>query len=269
MLRVPWSRVQLDCSFNPVTNSQLSRQMLEKGNVLQYKKNSSNLTQNQKYSLIARGKWINRTKTYATQTDVCSNPNSNSLLRNGAVEKCFPRSSTFQYDLLNPFICNEQICYDNLEDLSYNIIIDGGTLLANQTVEPCSQTVIKTTTSNPCNLTTASNVPGKIGVLCWDRRLEPWTPKTRYTMNTSANKWPTNYKGFRIAEVPKLTYSAPNTLTWTYCYNASSFTVFRNGAFFRTVLGKTTTTEEGSGTYYVVANVINASSGPSNVVVIV
>ncbi len=57
-------------------------------------------------------------------------------------------------------------------------------------------------------------------------------------------------------------------VTWTYCYNASSFTVFRNGAFLKTVLGKTTTTEV-SGTYYVVANVINATSGPSNVVVVV
>ena len=39
-------------------------EMLNKGNILQYKKNSSNLTKNQRYSQIAKRKWTNRTTTW-------------------------------------------------------------------------------------------------------------------------------------------------------------------------------------------------------------
>jgi len=56
--------------------------MYRKGNILQYKANSSNLTKNQKYSQIARGMWTNRTKTWATQSDKYTNPNTNYLKRN-------------------------------------------------------------------------------------------------------------------------------------------------------------------------------------------
>ena len=52
-----------------------------KGNILQYKANSSNLTKNQRYSQIAKGKWTNRTTTWATQTDQYTNPNTNFLQR--------------------------------------------------------------------------------------------------------------------------------------------------------------------------------------------
>jgi hypothetical protein len=60
-------------------NFQLS--VLKKGNVLQYKKNSSNITKNQKYAQIARGNWTNRTTTWATQTETYTNPNTNMLQR--------------------------------------------------------------------------------------------------------------------------------------------------------------------------------------------
>ena len=60
-------------------NFQLS--ILKKGNVLQYKKNSSNITKNQKYAQIARGNWTNRTTTWATQTETYTNPNTNMLQR--------------------------------------------------------------------------------------------------------------------------------------------------------------------------------------------
>jgi len=55
--------------------------VLKKGNILQYKKNSSNLTKNQRYSQIAQGAWTNRTTTWATQTDSYTNPNIKSLKR--------------------------------------------------------------------------------------------------------------------------------------------------------------------------------------------
>ena len=55
--------------------------MYNKGNVLQYKKNSSNLTKKQRYSQIAKGMWTNRTKTWASQTETISSPNTQWLQR--------------------------------------------------------------------------------------------------------------------------------------------------------------------------------------------
>ena len=62
-----WSRVQSNCSLviptTPITQAEvIELQMRRKGNVLQYKENSSNLTKTQQYSLIAQGKWTNRRK---------------------------------------------------------------------------------------------------------------------------------------------------------------------------------------------------------------
>lgn len=99
-----WSRVQNSCSvINDTDNNALvidpyTRQlvprivlaqriaMLNKGNVLQYKANSSNLTSSQKYSKIAKGQWVNRNTTWATQsTRGYTNPNTTSLKRSGNV----------------------------------------------------------------------------------------------------------------------------------------------------------------------------------------
>jgi hypothetical protein len=53
----------------------------KKGNILQYKANSANLTKRQIYALMARGKWTNRNVTWATQSVTYTNPNTQSLLR--------------------------------------------------------------------------------------------------------------------------------------------------------------------------------------------
>lgn len=262
---VPWARVRLDCS-STIINTELSKQMLEKGNVLQYKKNSAQLTKSQKYALIARGKWINRTKTYATQSDICSNPNTNSLRREGGEVICIDRSSPYQYDLLNPFTCNEVLCFQT--DNSYNLIVNGGILLGNQIVNPCTQTLEKTTSTNPCNWNTASDVPGKIQPLCWDLRLKPWYTNKRYIMNTSGNKWPTNYKNFNVAYVPILSVS-DSSLSWTYCYRAFYYSVFQDGELIGNTQSKTfTPSSKGTHTFYVVAVVGNAVSGASNSVTV-
>ena len=83
-----WSRVQGRCSteevqennpivfypptgeFLPIGDAGEKYLMLNKGNVLQYKKNSSNLTMRARYSQIAKGKWINTSKTFASH--ICS-----------------------------------------------------------------------------------------------------------------------------------------------------------------------------------------------------
>ena len=86
-----WSRVQNQCTYFtgeppktinvPLLGSTVPFPLLyyqvaliNKGNVLQYKKNSSNLTNAQRYSQIAKGMWTNRNTTWATQSDKYSNP---------------------------------------------------------------------------------------------------------------------------------------------------------------------------------------------------
>lgn len=55
--------------------------VLKKGNILQYKKNSANITKSQRYAQIAKGAWTNRTTTWGTQSVSYTNPNTNSLKR--------------------------------------------------------------------------------------------------------------------------------------------------------------------------------------------
>jgi len=128
-----WSRVQSNCSLtipiNPITPLQAAAlQMRRKGNALQYKANSSNLTKQQQYSLIAQGKWTNRTKTWATQGSSSSinvipamstssdytNPNThnlqqvgNTLICSSPAIKCVPTSSS---DVPGPII---DLCYND------------------------------------------------------------------------------------------------------------------------------------------------------------
>ena len=92
-----WSRAQGSCSestnstgfiYLPETGKYITIQeysdviaMLNKGNVLQYKNNSSNLTKKQRYSQIAKMQWTNRTKTWASQSVTTTMPNTQSLKR--------------------------------------------------------------------------------------------------------------------------------------------------------------------------------------------
>jgi len=191
-----WTRVQSNCTvnenlnnnlvFSRLTNTNIPRvlaiqeaQMIIKGNVLQYKKNSSQLTKKQRYSQICKGMWTNRTKNFATQSLTYTNPNTTSLLRINAVD--IPNPDPY---LTNPFNC------------PINFIQDGGSLICNVTVNPCTNEIIQQTKVNNCFPNSFSNVPGSPKILCWDPRIATWYAKPRYTMNNSGNKWPTNYKAF-------------------------------------------------------------------------
>jgi len=198
-----WSRVQNRCSLDTnfsgevyipiikktVPSSQLTYELdvLAKGNILQYKKNSSNLTQKQRYSQIAKGMWTNRTKTWATQGITYTNPNTTSLQRVGYVTipinanaNVNPKPNPF------PYCSNEEIK-------------DGGFLVCTNTVNPCTNEVVHVTTSQGCTPTSASDVPGPIIYLCYNKGLPTYYPKQRYIMTNSTNKWPVNYKLFRSA----------------------------------------------------------------------
>jgi len=192
-----WSRVQNPCSYNldpptavyiPLTGQtinlqdyQYDKKMLLKGNILQYKKNSSNLTKQQRYSQIAKGLWTNRTKSWASQSETSTNPNTSSLLR--VNYETIPLMNT----ITDPFGCK------------IDFLKDGGTLVGNTVVNPCTGAVIKKTYVAQCNLSSASDVPGPAIPLCWDNRVQTWYPRQNLTMNNSTDKWPVNYKLFKSA----------------------------------------------------------------------
>jgi hypothetical protein len=258
-----WSRVQNPCSViaykndDPGANSDFARadyerQMLLKGNILQYKKNSSNLTKKQRYTQIAKGMWTNRTKTWATQSDTYSNPNMTSLLRvNSSVLD--PSNNTFS-SRSNPFGCPT------------TEIQDGGNLVCNVVVDPCTQEVVKRTKSQQlCNPTTDSDVPGQIQYLCWNDGTQTWYPRQRYIMPTSGSKWPQGYKGF----VSAVTFVGPvlsiETMTcgqlsiplsWTFldstCIPITSFNIYQDEVLILNVpVSQTSVTIQGNpeGTY--------------------
>ena len=193
-----WNRVQNRCSLETSFSDQIyipilkktvpSQQaayeldVLAKGNILQYKKNSSNLTKQQRYSQIAKGMWTNRTKTWATQSQTYSNPNTTSLQRVGYIT--IPNTD------------------QNLNPVRYCTnanIKDGGSLICTRTVNPCSNEVISITSGQSCAPTSASDVPGPIIQLCYNNGLPTYYPKQRYVMTNSTDKWPVNYKFFRSA----------------------------------------------------------------------
>jgi len=247
-----WSRVENRCPTNvspngyiyipylkkniPVGQVAYEMQMLSKGNVLQYKSNSSNLTLNQRYSKIALGQWTNRTTTWASQSETVTNPNTTSLKRintkrnitlDGA-STVLPvsLSSKCKPPVINPIVIPISGGGSNKKKpilppkpkpkpntgpvvkpfppyippvVNPVVISDGGTLVCTQTVNPCTGKVIYQGHVSSCNLTTASDVPGSIQLLCYNGGLPTHYPRQRYTMTNSDNKWPQGAKYFRSA----------------------------------------------------------------------
>jgi hypothetical protein len=228
------SFVQLPYSTEVVPGSELAFHlaMLNKGNVLQYKANSSNLTQSQKYSKIAKGKWVNRNTTWATQsTRGYTNPNTTQLKRSGNVfnvaidpitgailgSTTLPVTCPKIENIINnvlptpggggsvdtpvipppppPTPSNEDntIPIVPVPPLPPPIIIqDQGILVCNVQENICTGEIKSTLANQSVNLTTDSDVPGQIEALVWNDGTPTWYPRQRYVMTNSANKWPYN-----------------------------------------------------------------------------
>ncbi len=255
-----WSRVQNQCTYADASNNvyqsvyiPLTKQtvtlaqanyedkLLQKGNILQYKGNSSQLTKKQKYSQLAKGFGPNRTKVFATQSETYTNPNTTGLLRVNSSILPFPNdlvgqpnniSGPFQYAVPNP---------DGCTGLS---IQDGGNLVCGTYANPCTGEIIQTgaTSSVICNPASASNVPGS-ATLCWDTQVQTWFPRQRYVMTNSGNKWPQGYKGFVSAVTPSpptisVNAFSPGLLQLLIipnrndCYPISSFNIYIDGIPF-------------------------------------
>ena len=244
-----WSRVQNSCSLTtniddnlfvtvPLTGEVVSASilyykmaMLNKGNVLQYKANSSNLTKAQRYSKIAKGQWINRNTTWAIQsTRGYTNPNTTSLKRSGNVVNIAidPITGAVIGPTTAPPTCPQPITPINdvlpsnggggsdvndpdipppveptpgsdvfpaiIPDTPVNPIViqDGGVLICSEQENICTGETKSSISQQLCNPTSDSDVPGTIQQLCWNDGTPTWYPRSRYVMTNSANKWPVN-----------------------------------------------------------------------------
>jgi hypothetical protein len=226
-----WSRVQNSCSLitEDITLDFKKLEMLNKGNVLQYKANSSNLTKWQRYSKIATGTWVNRNTTWATQTTSgYTNPNTTSLKRTGNVINIAinpetgviigptlePPTCLKPFKPFNPMLPDRIDGGDGEPDVPPPIdptpesdtfpdinpvaplvpivIQDGGTLVCSIQENICTGDIKQSLGQQLCHPTTDSDVPGPIQELCWNDGLQTWYPRNRYTMSNSTNKWPVN-----------------------------------------------------------------------------
>jgi hypothetical protein len=228
--------------------------MLNKGNILQYKKNSSNLTTQQRYAQIAKGQWTNRNTTWATQsTRGYTNPNNQSLQRVNTINITLAGISTTL-----PVTCPKPVNIVNIQlppggssgpvnpevippppppptassgtmlppaivepPITPLVIRDLGTLVCGTQENVCTGNIIRQPTDIICYPTTYSDVPGQIMDLCWDDGTPTWYPKQQYIMTNSANKWPVNATLLSaVKPLPPVITTISNveqfvTLTWT------------------------------------------------------
>lgn len=177
-----------------LTEAKYQEKILYKGNILQYKNTSSNLTKKQKYAKIANKLGPGRTKVFATQSQTYSNPNTTSLTRIDSQIYLFPNeivgapnniSGPFQYAVPNPFGC---------PNTNYSLE-DGGALICGSYQNPCTKNITSKPFQEKCFSSSCSNVPGN-SILCWNSKIATYFPRSNYRMNNSNNKWPTNYKFF-------------------------------------------------------------------------
>jgi hypothetical protein len=290
-----WSRVQNRCTFidssdntayqnvydalsgktGPLAQALYNDKVIYKGNILQYKKNSSNLTKKQKYTQICKGMWTNRTKSYATQSQTYTNPNTSNLLRVNYSSAPSPGTSYI------PGPYNFNIPYPNA--CISDTIKDGGSLLCNTVANPCTDEVIEVSKNLQCYSTSCSDVPGPEQLLCWDPQLNTWYPRQRYTMPTSGTKWPEGYKGFVSGLKPPTpvltlvsTTSNSVTLSWTVtnddCIPISSYNIYLNGQIYTTVSYTTTTITINNlsctNSFYVTSVSNTTESEPSNTITV-
>lgn len=213
-----WSRVQLPCSQIDMTSENYYKYlMLKKGNILQYKKNSSCFTNKQIYSLISQKKWTNRNTTWGTQNDRgYTNPNTKMLKRNNAINITIDGTETFlpttcpsipssnnntlpmnqpsqdgnagKNPELPPIMPetsnNGSVLPPSNETIPNNPIViqDLGTLTCNVIENPCTSYTKVTQSNNFYHPTSDSDVPGKIEFLYWNESMQSWFPKEQRKM---------------------------------------------------------------------------------------
>jgi hypothetical protein len=281
-----WSRVQNSCSLIAPTNDtdnafvrvpytneivpyvELGPRlaMINKGNILQYKQNSSNLTKWQKYSKIAKGQWVNRTTTWASQsTRGFTDPNTQQLQRVGGTpwtnNAYCPKPPKPDNPVLpinsggndgpdgpplpppppdppvNPG--NVIPVVPPLPPVEPIIVPDFGNLVCGTYENLCTGQVIEPIKLDNCNPTTDSDVPGPIEALCWNDGNPTWYPRQRYVMSNSTDKWPVNaVLVSAVRPTPPVLSVVTNsniaTLSWYLpyeCLPVTSYNIFEDDQF--------------------------------------
>ena len=204
-----WSRITLNCQSLPQISDTVSPELLNdlhKGTILQYYKNSSQLTKQQRYAQIVKGYWSNRTTTWATQTQDYSNPNTKCLLRTNTTDIIISgdpitASSTKNLNCINPFPIYPSGFFPSIvpfnpdnepppiippippdqsggPNIFPNIIPvinppaivypDGGSLICSIIANPCTGEIINISNNQLCHPTTDSDIPGPIQLLCYN-----------------------------------------------------------------------------------------------------
>ena len=178
--------------LDPINGENFIVAQNRKGNILQYKKNSSNLTRNQKYALIAQGRWVNK-KSYATQSDKYTNFNNGWLKQQNNAFTTATIPTNNQYNC-NPSTQSNKVLLPtnsggptppstpiippvppppstpsshpllppstpDAEPPEPTVIPDGGNLNSCVIYDYCENKVIKQFTNDFCNSTRASDVP--------------------------------------------------------------------------------------------------------------
>lgn len=280
-----WSRVQNACSLvtdfqgNNASTIYLEYAMLNKGNILQYKKNNSQLTKNQKYSQISKGKWTNRTTTWATQSaGGYTNPNNLSLQRVGSINITLagvpttdpvtcPKSTTTINNTLPatssgefknpetlppppPLKVNTGTNIPIIQEVPIKPIViqDLGNLVCGTYQNICTGETIPQSKNKLCHPTSDSDVPGPIMELCWNDGTPTWYPRQRYVMTNSGNKWPINatlLSAVKPSPPVIISFDTVNnitTLKWKQdetCMIVTQFTIYKNNFPVQNVNGTT------------------------------
>ena len=248
--------------------------MLNKGNILQYKKNSSNLTKQQRFSQIAKGQWTNRTKTWATQSDRgYTNPNNAGYIREGATNVTLNGTPTtapvtcpnllFLINSVlpssirgggganklppptppkNPNINDNVIPLVPVASPAETVIQDFGNLVCGTYQNLCTGDILQPFKLENCHPTSDSDVPGTIKDLCWNDGTPTWYPRQKYVMNNSTNKWPINALLENAIQLAAPTLSAISffnivTLSWQIDNFYTSFNIFKDGNYLDKVDG--------------------------------
>ncbi len=175
---------------------------LIKGNILQYKMNSGSITLKSRYAQIARGSWTTRTTTWASQTDQSTNPNTKNLKRanySGTLPTNCPPLSNSIFPSLPPLNSKTNpkpppiipppppVPPGAAPVLPPGTPVvpvpepvlpaDGGNLICNTTVDPCTGQTIFISNSSNCFPTDCSDVPGPIIYICYNSGLPTYLPR--------------------------------------------------------------------------------------------
>jgi hypothetical protein len=179
-----------------------------KGNILQYKGNSSNYSQKMIYSKIIQGKWTNRKKCYAAQQVKYTNPNIYSFTRRGGLNSLLNGVQT-NYPLKCPQN-NNLVFYNSNQraDPTIGVISNGGVFICSQQSDPCSGFKKTNPPSTYCFPTTCSDVPGKEMFLCY-KPTNSYYPQTKRVMTDVGGEFPNNYKGLECSSANGISSDAP------------------------------------------------------------